>query len=713
MNERAAARSLVRRLYLLCILIPVLLLAACGKQATPQNPDEPEPIIPETTRVADAATRQALVSFDLDSGELRFSTSSGLLESLQPDDVLVSLPSDAAPNGYLRKVKSLRTEAGQVIVETTQANLIDAIHQGSLDEEFELEAADLEEATPLVQGLSIGLNTQDVTAELPFRLEFDQTLIDLGSGEDRATLQVSGSVDFSVSAGVGLEISGCWDLPPVCLDRFAAWVGFEQSSELDIAGNVDGAIDAQLKIGELRFSAICFSIGPVPVCFVPTAYVHLGASGEVSLEFEYAVRQEASARLGAEYRSGSWRSISQDPVFTTTTTKPFTVNAGLYAEAWLQGEVGMMLYGIAGPVIGMKLGVGLGARMGRDPFWRLQATFEGHYGLVVDLPVLGRLVDHSDTLFSRDADVAESTNAAPVVRILQPTNTVQLGDEFYLYSQANNGVCSGVYCVFDREDGDLPFTLSSDVDGTLSPTAHIFPTPGLRTITVSAQDSHGAQASGSFTVDVVNSPPTVFGYAPADTVQATVPFYISASATDPNSELSCSALSWSVSAPDTVTNADLDEHICYAEIIFNAEGERTVTLVATDPQGATSTPKTFTLLVTAPPLNEPPVITELFQVLGCVVYMEPCDAPVPEGGYAFGELTLTVRAEDPDGVTYSFFAECLECADTSRIDLGSNTIGDLGFIPPELALWRVGVTVSDGFSSITMVRTVRFTVLIL
>src|SRR5690554_1459416 len=114
MNEPAYAGSKVRRLYLLCILIPVLLLAACGKQATPPDPSDVEPIIPDTTRVTDAATRQSLVSFDLDSGELRFSATSELLESLQPDDVLVSVPSDAAPNGYLRKVKSVRSEAGQV-----------------------------------------------------------------------------------------------------------------------------------------------------------------------------------------------------------------------------------------------------------------------------------------------------------------------------------------------------------------------------------------------------------------------------------------------------------------------------------------------------------------------------------------------------------------------------------------------------------------------
>ncbi len=713
MKDSIHTGSKARHLYPLLATVLVLVLTACGSQPAPQDPTGEEPIIPDTTRVVDEETRESLLAYDPDSGELRFAASTPLLDGLKPDDVLVSVPSEAAPNGYLRKVRSVRADGGDVIVETSQANLTDAIHQGSLDEEFELGAADLLEASSPLAGVSVGLSPQDLTGELPFRISFDETVVDIGSGADRSTVRINGSLDFSLRAGVGLDISGCWELPPVCLDRFAAWAGFQQAAALEITGNARTTLSAEVKIGELRFSPLCFYIGPVPVCFVPTAYVHLGMNGEVNLSFGYAVRQEASAQLGAEYRNGSWHSLGETPTLATQTTRPFTVNAGLSAGTWLKGEVGMMLYGVAGPHIGVKLGIRLDAETGRDPFWQLTGNLSGHYGLIVDLPVLGRLVDHNRNLFDINTDVARSPNLPPVVRIVSPSHTVQLGEVFNLSFHVADGVCSGHYCIFDPEDGAIPFVLESDLDGVLVPSQHEFLTPGNRTITVSGQDSKGASASGSFTVNVVNTPPTVFGSASGDTVPLSVPYYISAAVTDPNSDMTCADIEWQVSAPDVFTRLDLDDRNCYGQVVFGSEGTRAVTLSATDPHGATSTPREFAVFVTPAPTNPPPTVTSLFQVLGCIDQFPPCDHPIPEGSFAFGELTLTVRAEDDDGVTYSFFAQCQECQDTTRKELGSNAIGDLVWTPPQYGLWTVGVTVSDGTSSFDLLRSVDYSVLIL
>ena len=120
---------------LLMILIAVL-ITACGDQTTSTptlkpapkaTPTARKPIIPDTTKVTDAATRTALSAYDPASGTMRFSVSTPVLAGLKTDDVLVSEPSEAAPDGYLRKVKAIRTEGNGVVLETTQANLTDAI----------------------------------------------------------------------------------------------------------------------------------------------------------------------------------------------------------------------------------------------------------------------------------------------------------------------------------------------------------------------------------------------------------------------------------------------------------------------------------------------------------------------------------------------------------------------------------------------------------
>ena len=65
---------------------------------------------------------------------MRFTTSTPILDKLAVGDVFVGEPSSAAPAGYLRKVNKISKEGAEVILETSQAKLTDAIHQGTLNE---------------------------------------------------------------------------------------------------------------------------------------------------------------------------------------------------------------------------------------------------------------------------------------------------------------------------------------------------------------------------------------------------------------------------------------------------------------------------------------------------------------------------------------------------------------------------------------------------
>jgi hypothetical protein len=132
-----------------------------------------------------------------------------------------------------------------------------------------------------------------------------------------------------------------------------------------------------------------------------------------------------------------------------------------------------------------------------------------------------------------------------------------------------------------------------------------FGTTGTRTLTLTAR--YGTrEATASFTVNVVNTPPTVTLPTTGAPNQG-VAFPVTAVVTDPNetdAAALCARTTWAVDAPDVVSPAVG----CAVSVTFGATGDRAVRISATDAEGAATT-RTFTLSVQPPPANPYPVIT--------------------------------------------------------------------------------------------------------
>jgi hypothetical protein len=699
----------------LTLLLGVV-LAACGGSERPAAAGRPV-IVPPTTKVTDATTRTALTAYDASTGTMRFGQSTPVLANLKLDDVLVSEPSDAAPNGYLRKVKAIRSEGTEVVIETSQANLTDAVSQGDLIAQKDLEPEDLGEVKTLVPGLTIRsgrLGAIDVGDGYRFQAKFDETLLDVGEGDVSVKVRVNGEVYFNAGYNIGIGIDNIAPtkgrfIPKV--DRFEAWMGFDQAVQLRVSGQAHAAIVKEKKVAEIPFKPACFAFGPIPVCVVPTVYLFVGGSGEVSLSFDYAVTQKAQAKIGAKWDDNDgWSQIKPTPDFSAGLDQKFDVGAELNLKAWAKTEAALKIWDVAGPTIGAKLGLEVDAKFRRNPFWIARAQLEAYYGFIVDLPIIGRLTESSSSLYSLSKDVATSPNASPVILVKKPFARVDLGQPLNLTFLFSNDECIfSVYCVFDPEDGVPAYTLTSDVDGPLAASYYTFSTAGVRQVTIGARDSQGATATGKFTVEVVNTPPVVFGSLGSDTVQQTVPFFIGASTSDPNSKLGCSALTWSAQAPDTVEPANISADVCYGRAVFNVKGSRTVTLTAQDPQGAVSTPRTFTVWVTDPPPNPPPNPVQPLSVRGFSADTHEV-IDVPDNGKASGPFTFSISATDPDGVTYIFSARCPECPDLALQnwrEIGRNTTGSLEYNPPQSGTWNFAVIFTDGFSTPSFGRTVQ------
>ena len=688
------------------ILSLVLMLTACPDKTPPPPPPDPQVVIPQTTKVADVTTRTALSAFDLKTGTMRFSQNTSVLQNLQPNSVLVGEPSSAAPYGYLRKIKSITNSNGQTILETTQANLTDAISKGSLNANGTLKPTQLHTAKALRAGVTPRFGNG-------FDYEVSVHTVYIPDSPGKGEVHIDGFVRFNLGYHVGLDISGCFDIPPVCLDKFEASAGFDQQCDLKITGNLETPLKKDIDLAEYAFDPIIFFIGPVPVVIVPKVTLSAGIDGQASVQFSYSANERATLQVGARWTDGhGWENIS-DKTFNYFPGKP-EVQGKVNIKAAVSMEGQLLLYDVAGPGLNTQVGLSFDAAIPRNPVWILSAFISEDITFVVDLPVIGKIVDYSTNLLEWNQELARSPNNPPSIKILQSIVNASLGKPVQLGNSA-----FGTFTVSDLEDGSIPRTnihLTSDKDGALTLNSNdevTFSSQGSRQITVTATDSAGANSSATFTVNVINTPPVPFGIAPGDTVQQGVAYFISAGGTDAESgRLGCDAIHWSVTAPDTFTALN-NGAVCVGKIIFNLKGLRTVRLTATDPQGLSSS-KDFQVTVTDPPLIPPPDLG-LMSIKSSVSGLEvPDQAKV----YYLDTLGLSIPATDPGNLPLSYIwsVDCLSCSGGYKRTLSTNPDGGSSFRfqsgdpSPFVSQvdWKITVTVSNGKTSVSQSRSVSW-----
>lgn len=264
--------------------------------------------------------------------------------------------------------------------------------------------------------------------------------------------------------------------------------------------------------------------------------------------------------------------------------------------------------------------------------------------------------------------------------------------------------------VFDFEDAFPCCTVSwtSDVDGLLGNSSDLdvaFTTLGSRKLTVSATDKQGGVGSASVTLNIVNNAPTVEIVQPLDSAEVfrDAKVILRAQGKDlnePNGNLACDKLTWTSSLPSD----SFPVSGCEVEVVFSSNGNRTLTLTGTDPQG-TSGSAMVSLSVSDPPVNLPPFVR----------VTSPEDlAPVNTND----ELSLVGEAEDPEGSSDLTYAWTVRLENGSPTTVGTES--SVSWTPSDTFDFssdgiynvevRLSVTDPQGASGTDFVR-LRFTVI--
>lgn len=653
----------------------------CGAEddGSPRRDDVPT-IVREDVRVLDGSTRGLLRHVSPD--ELRFAASAASLETFAVGRVLVSEPTEVAPFGFLRRVTALETSGDELIVRTRMARLYEVFQQAAFETDLPLSTEDLLPHAPEGGALSLGVPYNFVVKDL-----------DGNFGTTKDQLRIQGHVALEGTSKLGWEIFDSDklfdDLNPFDSIDLEMSLGFKLAEQVDLevvmpsGVSLDGKLELPPSVGPPK---VVF-IGVVPVVFRTKVVVYMGGSGAGVGKWpsqSFGVHQSLGLSLGAgcsvEDGCDGWGSATKElsAILPTLSGFPSGVDATLEGYAGVRLEV--LVYELAGPFVALEPLARLHDQFPGEPAWELSAGIRAHAGFIFD--PLGWA--WSNKVLDKTWSVAKAENTPPSIHFLLPADQAKVQIAAPVQLRALH---------WDLEQGPncCAVQLTSSVDGVLgAPNAagflsKTFTTPGLRTITATVTDNKGAKGTAKLTIDVQNTKPDAIIVQPENgsTHYRGVPFMILGAATDANEpagKLACSKLTWSgAGAGDTLpTNkcGAANDGVQWA--IYATNGAKTLTLTASDPQGATDT-AAVSFTIDEPPSNIPPN----------VVVQSPDPNGFEIGAATTTQLPLRFRSYDPEDATATYYWRAYwQCAPGTKTCLhdyafvnssltGQNTLGGI------------------------------------
>lgn len=369
------------------------------------------PIIPETTEVLTKVTTQYLSSVSDNGVTFTFSQLTSELADLDIGDVMVGDVSAAAPYGFLRKVVSVTTPGGQVVVTTTDATLEDAVEQGAFSISRTFTSDDIV-AVNTIDGVSFR-SLASPTGSGGWNIELNSP--DLGC------LEASGSVSIS-----NLHVDTGGQVEFFTLKQFRAVVAVDVVDDLAFEVVCEQtALDVEVPIAQFILGTSGGFIGPIPVVFVTTLDVVIGAEGAVKLGASFDGNLETSIRAGAIMDNGDFSIIGE--FNADTNWDPPQPVAGFNAKGYAGPEVQLLFYGFPGVYVRNSGFLEFEVDAFDSGLWTLYWGVEAPVGLELD--ILGYEISEYEAFALRYREVlAEGSGTPPPGEMVYvPAGEFQMG----------------------------------------------------------------------------------------------------------------------------------------------------------------------------------------------------------------------------------------------------------------------------------------------
>lgn len=636
-------------------------------------PDYPEiePTLEPATRVLSAAEASTLTQWKMTNSDTCLVDGAGrppclyefTFASLPPGvvvgSVLASDVTQAAPTGLLAVVTDLNGNSGQA----REASLPDALVNGAVFAAVEFDAAKARGAGEARRG--VGRTFAAATPTGPdVAVPLSKTLhqgfgYELHVDEDG--VKVDGAVSFGVGCEFGIGVVKKYKVIPAGV-WFDAGCGVQQSGSLDVTVDEDVPSGDPIPIDTIELGTLTFWVGPLPVVLDFELGVSVDPTGQLLAHVSYGASESVKLGAAIHYRSGKgwWTSDQKD---TQSEWHATGVNQPAVVGTDLRSDFRVMLYGIAGPYIGIGFGPQVEAAWGKKPAECLYLHAALGVGAHLDLGMFGEYDWGPQDIFSDRFKIDCHPNFPPTVTFTSPTDgaSVTQGAVFATELKATAS---------DREDGTLAVSFTDSVDGPITAAQPgqaplwVPKTVGVHVLTATATDSDGA--SGSAAIKVTVGPPTwTVSVELADAPGAEPPAEIAATqgqtvllrarpaASANQLAPTCSALTWTTKLPTgaipkanqtSATIEDLGD--CAARVTLTNQGTVRVTASLSAPGGAH--PSDYVVFrVGAPAASRVPVIAGISA-------KTPTQVLYSGDTFSGGAVELTVRWTNPDARMASY-----------------------------------------------------------
>lgn len=288
---------------------------------------------------------------------------------LAEDDILVAGVTPHTPAGLLRRVVDVSLGPNGMVVTTVGASLDEVLGQGTLSVSKRLTQTDLSSAVA-ADGARLA---SDCPTEFCADL-LDLTIFENNVGKVTANGQVAFDPHFDFSASFD------WDTG---LDELSMIQTIDEFATFTFEATLNSELDKEKSADVFTFSPIVIWAGYVPVVIVPKIEVVAGAKGSASVGIKTEIQQEATASAGLRYQHGDWIPVQEFSTSFPSSSTEIHANANL--KGYAGPELGLYLYGIAGPYANLHAYLDLNADIHSTPWWTLHGGLEAFVGARLEI----------------------------------------------------------------------------------------------------------------------------------------------------------------------------------------------------------------------------------------------------------------------------------------------------------------------------------------